>query len=302
MEKVKLFATWSSPFAKRVVWALKLKGMEYEIVYEDRTNLSPQLLMYNPVYKKAPVLVHNEVPICDSLVILEYIDEIWKDATPFLPRDPLPKANERFWAKFGDEQVLPAFYGCYKKQGKDQEEAKETTLAHLKRVEQLLNEKKFLSGESFGFLDLAFGWLADSSHPLEVVTGLKLLDEDSFPNLCIWRDNFLKIPAINESWPDQETLTIKLQKSKGSNENNRNETSSFAEANIGDEGFTLCYHFPNLPGNKQVLSSSDQAARVYKNSSFSPPPPLRSTSIFYHNATSFPRVSIQQQTLIDSQP
>ncbi|KAI3800623.1 hypothetical protein L1987_28716 [Smallanthus sonchifolius] len=112
--------------------------------------------------------------------------------------------------------VLPAFYGYYKKQANDQKEAKETTLAHLKCVEQLLNEKKFLSGESFGLLDLAFGWLADNSRPLEVVSGLKLLDEDSFPNLCIWRDNFLKIPAINETWPDQETLIVKFQKSKES--------------------------------------------------------------------------------------
>ncbi|KAF5811441.1 putative glutathione transferase [Helianthus annuus] len=214
MEKVKLLGTWPSPIVKRVVWALKLKGIEYEITYEDHANKSPQLLKYNPVYKKAPVLVHNEIPICDSLVILEYIDETWKDVSPFLPQDPLLRANERFWAKYGDEQVLPAVYGYFRKQGKDQEEARETTLAHLKRVEQLLNENNFLSGERVGFLDLAFGWLADYSRPLEVVSGVKLLDEDSFPKLCAWRDRFLEIPAVHESWPDQETLIARFQKSK----------------------------------------------------------------------------------------
>ncbi|KAD3069023.1 hypothetical protein E3N88_36903 [Mikania micrantha] len=207
MEKVKLFTTWSSPFVKRVTWALKLKGIEYEIIHEDHANKSPQLLKYNPVYKKAPVLLHNETPICDSLVILEYIDETWKDPTPFLPQDPLRRANERFWAKF-------AFYGYYKKQGKDQDEAKDTALARLRHVEQLLNESKFLSGERLGFLDLAFGWLADYSRPLEVVTGLKLLDEDSFPKLCSWRNRLLEIHAIKESWPDQETLMVRFQKIK----------------------------------------------------------------------------------------
>ncbi|KAI3824686.1 hypothetical protein L1987_06155 [Smallanthus sonchifolius] len=211
MEKVKLFATWSSPFVKRIVWALKLKNVEYEIIYEDLANKSPELLKYNPIHKKVPVLVHNEIAICESLVILEYIDETWNDVCPLLPKDPLDKAKERFWAKFGDEQVLPSFFGYVMKQGKDQEESKETTLAHLKRVEQLLSEKKFLSGESFGFLDLAFGWLAENSRPLEVITGLKLLDEDSFPNLCTWKDKFLEIPAIKESWPDQETLIAKYQ-------------------------------------------------------------------------------------------
>lgn len=110
MEKVKLFGTWSSPFVIRIVWALTLKGVDYEIVYEDLSNKSPELLKYNPVYKKIPVLVHNEVPICESLVILEYIDETWKDNIPFLSEDPLDRAKERFWAKFGDEQV---FLLCY---------------------------------------------------------------------------------------------------------------------------------------------------------------------------------------------
>lgn len=99
---------------------------------------------------------------------------------------------------------------------KDQDGAKEIILANLKLVEQLLSEKEFLNGESFGFLDIAFGWLADYSGPLEVVTNLKLLDEDSFPNLCTWRKNVLEIPAIKECWPDQETLISKFQQVKES--------------------------------------------------------------------------------------
>lgn len=102
------------------------------------------------------------------------------------------------------------------KQGKDQEEAKEKTLTNLKHIEQLLNENKFLSGERFGFLDLTFGWLADNLRPLEVVTGFKLLNEDSFPNLCAWKDRVLAIPSIQECWPNQEALIAKYQETKES--------------------------------------------------------------------------------------
>ncbi|PWA58184.1 S-crystallin [Artemisia annua] len=216
MEKVKLLGTWSSPFVQRVVWALKLKGIEYEIFYEDFANKSPELLKYNPIHKKVPVLLHNGVAICESLVIIEYIDETWKDTSPFLPHETLDKANARFWAKFGDEQALPAFYDIYKKQGKEQEEAKEKTLANLKLIEQQLNEKNFFNGENIGFLDLAFGWLADYSRPLEVISDVKVLDEESFPKLCAWREKVLAIPAIKESWPDQETLIAKFRKIKES--------------------------------------------------------------------------------------
>ena len=107
-EEVKLFRTWSSLFALRIVWALKLKGVEFETVYEDLANKSAELLEYNPVHKKVPVLVHNGKPVAESLVILEYVDETWKD-NPLLPDDPHQRALARFWAKFGEEKVKNIF-------------------------------------------------------------------------------------------------------------------------------------------------------------------------------------------------
>ena len=104
-DEVKLYRTWSSPFGLRIVWALHIKGIEYEAIFEDLSQKSPQLLQYNPVHKKIPVLVHKGKPICESLVILEYIDETWKETAPLLPQDPYEKAMARFWAKFVEDKV-----------------------------------------------------------------------------------------------------------------------------------------------------------------------------------------------------
>ncbi|KAJ6756618.1 S-TRANSFERASE putative-RELATED [Salix purpurea] len=159
-EEVKVFSTWSSPFALRIIWALKLKGVEFDTVHEDITNKSPLLLQYNPIHKKVPVLVHNGKVICESLVVLEYIDETWKQ-NPLLPEDPHQKANARFWAKFGDDKVSSSIWlGVLLKEGKEQEEGVSATLEYLKYLEEEIRGKKFFGGETIGLADIALGWLA----------------------------------------------------------------------------------------------------------------------------------------------
>ena len=85
-EEVTLLGATGSPFVCRVHIALKLKGVEYKYVEENLRNKSELLLKSNPVHKKIPVFIHNEKPIAESLVIVEYIDETWKN-NPILPSD-----------------------------------------------------------------------------------------------------------------------------------------------------------------------------------------------------------------------
>jgi len=108
-ENVKLYGMMASPFVSRVEIALTLKGVEYQYQLEKGGNLSDTLKKYNPVYKKVPVFVHNDKPLSESLVILEYIDETWKQ-NPILPSDPYKRAVARFWTRFIDDKVNIIFY------------------------------------------------------------------------------------------------------------------------------------------------------------------------------------------------
>jgi glutathione S-transferase len=105
-KRVTLHGFWPSPYVKRVELALKVKGIPFDYVEEDLKNKSPLLLTYNPVHKKVPILVHNGKPITESLVILEYIDDTWKNTGhPLLPQDPYKRSQVRFWATFIHQQV-----------------------------------------------------------------------------------------------------------------------------------------------------------------------------------------------------
>ena len=113
-DKVVLLDFWPSPFGMRLRIALAEKGIEYEYKEEDLRNKSPLLLQMNPVHKKIPVLIHNGKPVCESLIAVQYIDEVCKDKSPLLPSDPYQRAQARFWVDFVDKKVFfTAWFGWF---------------------------------------------------------------------------------------------------------------------------------------------------------------------------------------------
>jgi len=58
----------------------------------------------NPVHKKIPVLVHGGKTICESMIIVQYIEQTWP-LTPLLPTDPYERAKAQFWVNFIEEKV-----------------------------------------------------------------------------------------------------------------------------------------------------------------------------------------------------
>ncbi|KAI3949077.1 hypothetical protein MKW92_030840 [Papaver armeniacum] len=201
-DEVKLFGYWASPFAIRVEWALKIKGIEYEYIDEDLMNKSPMLLQYNPVHKKIPVLVHNGKPVAESLVIIEYIDETWKQ-NPIFPEDPYEKAQARFWAKFADDKCQPSIFNAFLKQGEEMEKAVKEARENLKTLEMGL-KGKFFGGEKIGFADVAIGWIPFWTRITEEIVGVKLVDEENMPLLNAWFDDVLDVDILKERLPPRD--------------------------------------------------------------------------------------------------
>ncbi|KAK1377497.1 Glutathione transferase [Heracleum sosnowskyi] len=206
-EEVKLLGAWPSFFSIRVEIALKMKGINYEYVAEDIFNKSPELLKYNPIHKKIPVLLHNGKPICESLVILEYIDETWKSEPSILPKDPHARAMARFWAKFIDDKCFPTMWQIRRSQGEEErEKAIKEAMEQLETLENELKGKKFFGGDEIGLVDIAANFLALWLGVMEELVGIELLTKDKFPGLCEWTDDYLSSSIIKEALPAKQKL------------------------------------------------------------------------------------------------
>ncbi|CAM8960226.1 unnamed protein product [Rhodiola kirilowii] len=216
-EDLKLFGFFASPYVYRVIWALKLKGLEFEYIEEDIFNKSELLLKYNPVHKKVPVLIHGGKSNAESVVILEYIEETWPGVHPLLPSDPYERAQARLWTKFGEDKMqalLNFFRTSGDEQAKAVEEARET-LAVLEK--EGLGEKKYFGGNEVGITDLEFGWLACWLDMVEEASNVKLISESSedFPRLKAWCQNFKNIKIVKETVLDREKMIAHFKRIRG---------------------------------------------------------------------------------------
>ncbi|XP_049389106.1 probable glutathione S-transferase [Solanum stenotomum] len=207
MGEVKVHGIFAGPFNKRVELALKLKGIKYEYIEEDRSNKSDELVNYNPIYKQVPVLVHNGKPICESIIILEYIDDTWESNTiPLLPKHPYQRSIARFLAKLIDEKLMGAMYKvCYGK-GEEKEKGCDETFEVLTYLDNELQNKKFFGGDNIGFIDIVASYIALWFGAIQEAIGMELLTEQKFPKLSKWIDEFLSSRIVKENLPTREVL------------------------------------------------------------------------------------------------
>nr|KJB28259.1 hypothetical protein B456_005G037900 [Gossypium raimondii] len=211
MAVVKLFGAWLSPYVFRVIWALKLKGIPYEYIEEDLSNKSPLLLQYNPIHKKVPVLVHDGKPVCESTVILRYVDEIWPQ-NPLLPADPYDRAVALFWIKFADDKGY-LMLKLYRANGEEQQAAVKEWLEMFEVMEEhaLVGVKKLFGGDEINMVDIAFSFVAIWLGVLEDILGLEIFQPHKFPRVSSWIQNFKSVPVIKDNLPDTDKMSTFLK-------------------------------------------------------------------------------------------
>ncbi|KAI3467417.1 hypothetical protein Pfo_024080 [Paulownia fortunei] len=210
---VRLLGAWASPYSNRVQMALNLKSIDYGFIEENfYSNKSERLIKANPIHKKIPVLIHDEKPICESLVIVQYIDDVWTSTGPsILPSDPYDRAIARFWAAYIDEKWFPSFKELEKEPGN---ETRALVIGKIFEGLVLLEDafvkcskgKAFFGGDNVGYIDIVLGSYLGWIKVGETSVGLKLFDETRTPGLAGWAERFHSHNAAKDVVPEAHKL------------------------------------------------------------------------------------------------
>lgn len=211
---MRLYGMWASPFCLEVEVALKLKGIAFEYVQENLQEKSESLLRHNPIYQTVPVLVHHGRPVLESLVILEYVEDTWKEYPPALlpTTDPYKRSRVRFWLKFFYDKFVPPCRSIVVTKGEQQQEAIRASKESLRILEEGVgkdfpSETPFFHGATPGLLDIVVGSTWCWIRLLGELTGVELVSEETTPLLCRRLEAFEELPAVKESQPPHDRLT-----------------------------------------------------------------------------------------------
>lgn len=104
---MKIVGSFVSPYVRKVLACLVLKGLDYEIdpitpFFGDDAfeRLSP--------LRRIPVLIDGDLTLCDSSVICAYLDEAYPGVA-LLPADPKDRARARWFEEFADTRLGDVF-------------------------------------------------------------------------------------------------------------------------------------------------------------------------------------------------
>ncbi|URD98456.1 Glutathione S-transferase [Musa troglodytarum] len=216
-EEVKLLGRRLSPFSTRVAIALNLKEVSYEFVKVEIFGQKSEILLEcNPVYKKIPVLIHHGKPICESMIILQYIDDVWARNPSILPSHPYYRAIARFWVTYIDNNLLITIWGMMMAASKEAaKEAAGRAAEILQTLEEAFKQcsqgKDFFGGDAIGYLDIALGSFLGPLKAGEKLSNVEIFDEKTVPLLVGWAERFSKLDAVKEVLADAEEYIEMVQ-------------------------------------------------------------------------------------------
>jgi glutathione S-transferase len=164
---MKIIGSYVSPYVRKVLACLALKGLDYEIDPITAFYGNDEFERLSPL-RRIPVLVEGDLALCDSSVICAWLDEAYPQR-PLLPSGTADRARARWleeyadtrlgdvfiWGLFYPKFVHPIIWGAPGDQARIDKTLAEDLPRELGYLEGQLPSEGWLSGDDIGLADIA---------------------------------------------------------------------------------------------------------------------------------------------------
>ncbi|WP_422462332.1 MULTISPECIES: glutathione S-transferase family protein [unclassified Endozoicomonas] len=197
----KLYGVPLSPMVRKVLLALEIKQLDYELVPVTPFMKPAGFEKISPL-KKIPAWEDDKVTIADSSVICEYLEDRYPEQALY-PKTPEEKARARWFEEYADTAMLQVlgtvfFERVAKKlinQPADEGKVQEVLQTKLPEIcaylESQVPETDFLFGGKVQLADIAL-----ASHFINLVHAGVQIDSAEYPGLAAYIDRIFQHPAV----------------------------------------------------------------------------------------------------------
>ncbi|WP_394060657.1 glutathione S-transferase family protein [Alcaligenes sp. WGS1538] len=187
---MKLLASLTSPYARKVRVVMAEKKLDYELILEDVWADDSNIMKYNPLGKVPCLIMDDQSSLFDSRVIVEYLDTL-SPVGRLIPQAGRDRAAVKCWEAIADG-VLDAAVAIVVENRRPEalrhqpwiERQQDKIAAALQSMNSSLGEQAFCTGTTFSLADVAVG------------CALGYLDL-RFPDLA-WRSQYGNLQRLDE--------------------------------------------------------------------------------------------------------
>ena len=200
---LKLISFTICPYVQRAMIVLNEKKISFDIEYIDLSAPPPWFYDVSPL-EKVPVLLVDEKPLFESMVICDYLDEITPNS--LYPNDTFEKALNRSWIEFGNDILDTTFNFLHENDAKKFNHLKETLIDRFEILEEEMPEGEYYNGADFSLIDAVYAPLFLYLEQIEKYKDYELFE--GAPNVKAWGQRLLQRPSVINSVPESYQADI----------------------------------------------------------------------------------------------
>jgi len=193
----KLISFTLCPYVQRAMIVLNEKNISFDIEYIDLSEPPPWFYDISPL-EKVPVLLVDDEPLFESMVICEYLDEITEGS--LYPTDAFARAKNRAWIEFGNDILSTTFEFYTTEDEKRFKHLANTLTDRFEVLEEEITTGSYFNGEEFSMVDAVYAPVFRYHNRIAKYKDYGFFEDA--PNIKAWGDKLLERESVIKSVPD----------------------------------------------------------------------------------------------------